>query len=53
VASVENILDLIDRFPLLQDVISDKDVTGKEHLNSWVLGYRYQLQIGYHLEEKK
>jgi hypothetical protein len=49
----EIILDLIDRFPLLEDVISDKEATDRGRLNSWSFGYRYQLQIGYHFGRKK
>ena len=49
----EIILDLLDRFPLLEEVISDKEATDKGNLNSWALGYRYQLQIGYHFGRKK
>ena len=49
----EIILDLIDRFPLLEDVIDDKEAIDKGGLNSWSFGYRYQLQIGYHFGRKK
>ena len=49
----EIILDLIDRFPLLEDVISDKEATDRGRLDSWSFGYRYQLQIGYHFGRKK
>ena len=49
----EIILDLIDRFPLLEDVISDKEATESGGLDSWSFGYRYQLQIGYHFGRKR
>jgi Protein of unknown function (DUF3575) len=49
----EIVLDLIDRFPLLEDVISDKEATKSGGLDSWSFGYRYQLQIGYHFGRKR
>ena len=49
----EIILDLIDRLPLLEEVIDEKDVKASGELNTWGLGYRYQLQIGYHFGRKK
>ena len=44
----EIILDLIDRFPMLDEVISEKEATRDGRLDTWAYGYRYQLQIGYH-----
>lgn len=49
----EIVLGLIDRFPLLEEVIEDKEATEKGRLSSWSLGYRYQLQIGYHFGKNK
>ncbi|HTE31931.1 MAG TPA: DUF3575 domain-containing protein [Chryseolinea sp.] len=49
----EVILDLIDRFPLLEDLIDDKEVSGRGKLDTWSFGYRYQLQVGYHFGRKK
>jgi len=49
----EIILDLLDRFPLLEEAISEKEATGRGGLDSWSFGYRYQLQIGYHFGRKK
>ena len=49
----EIVLDLIDRFPLLEDVINDKEATKGGGLDAWAYGYRYQLQIGYHFGRKK
>ena len=48
----EIILDLIDRFPLLDDVISDKEATAKGRLETWAYGYRYLIGIGYHFGRK-
>jgi len=49
----EIILDLLDRFPFLDDAISDKEATAKGRLDSWAFGYRYQLTVGYHFGRKK
>jgi len=49
----EIILDLIDRFPLLDEVISDSEATASGKLDTWAYGYRYQLQVGYHFGRKK
>jgi hypothetical protein len=49
----EIILDLLDRFPFLDDAISDKEATSKGKLDTWSMGYRYQLTIGYHFGRKK
>lgn len=49
----EIILDLMDRFPFLEDLISEKEATRKGRLDTWSYGYRYQLQIGYHFGRKK
>jgi hypothetical protein len=49
----EIILDLIDRFPLLDEAISNKEATSGGRLDTWSLGYRYQLQVGYHFGRKR
>jgi hypothetical protein len=49
----EIILDLIDRFPMLDDVISEGEVSRKGKLDTWSYGYRYQLLVGYHFGRKK
>ena len=49
----EIILALIEKFPLLEDVIDDKEVSGNGKLDAWAYGYRYQLLIGYHFGRKK
>jgi len=43
----EIILDLIDRFPLLDEVISEGEATRTGNIDSWSYGYRYQLHVGY------
>lgn len=49
----EIILALIEKFPLLEDVIDNKEVAGNGKLDAWAYGYRYQLLIGYHFGRKK
>ena len=49
----EIILDLIDRFPFLEEAIDEDHATKKGKLDSWSYGYRYQLQVGYHFGRKK
>jgi hypothetical protein len=49
----EVVLDLIDRFPLLGEVIDEKEASTSGKLDVWGYGYRYQLQIGYHFGRKK
>src|SRR5690606_3374608 len=43
----EIILDLIDRFPMLDEVISEKEATRSGRLDTWSYGYRYQIQFRY------
>ena len=49
----EIVLDLIDRLPLLDEVINDKEAEASGGLNTWSYGYRYQVQFGYHFGRKK
>jgi hypothetical protein len=49
----EILLDLLDRFPFLDDLISDQEAKANGRLQAWSFGYRYQLQIGYHFGRKK
>jgi hypothetical protein len=49
----EIILDLIDRFPMLEEVVNEKEATSKGKLDVWSYGYRYQLHVGYHFGRKK
>jgi hypothetical protein len=41
------ILDLLDRFPFLENVVNDKQATSSGDLDTWGMGYRYQLMLGY------
>lgn len=49
----EIILALLDRFPLLDEVISEKEATRDGRLDTWAYGYRYQLTVGYAFGRKK
>jgi len=49
----EILLELIDRLPLLKEVIDEKEATSKGKLDVWSYGYRYQLHVGYHFGRKK
>lgn len=49
----EIILDLIERFPMLEEVIDEKEASSSGRLDVWSYGYRYQLLVGYHFGRKK
>jgi hypothetical protein len=49
----EIILDLVDRFPMLEEVINEREASSNGKLDVWSYGYRYQLQVGYHFGRKK
>ena len=49
----EILLKLIDQFPLLEDVLTDKEVTSTGRMDNWAYGWRYQFLIGYHFGRKK
>ncbi|HEX6223519.1 MAG TPA: DUF3575 domain-containing protein [Chryseolinea sp.] len=44
---------LVDKFPLLDDLIKNKEVDSKGSFDTWSYGYRYQLLIGYRFGHKK
>jgi hypothetical protein len=48
----EILAELIDRFPALEDLLTDKEVDSNGKVNSWAYGFRYQLLIGYHFGRK-
>jgi hypothetical protein len=49
----EIILALIDKFPLLEEVVDEKEASTSGRLDSWSFGYRYQFLLGYHFGRKK
>jgi hypothetical protein len=38
---------LLDRFPLIEQLINDKNVDESGKVDSWGFGYRYQIGVGY------
>ncbi len=44
---------LVERFPLLDDLIKDKEVNQNGKMDTWSFGYRYQVLIGYRFGRKK
>jgi hypothetical protein len=49
----EVILKIIDRFPLLGELIDEREIKSDGKLNAWSFGYRYQIHVGYHFGRKK
>lgn len=49
----EFILELIDQFPILEDVLSGQEVDAKGKVDTWGLGYRYQFLVGYRFGHRK
>jgi hypothetical protein len=49
----EIILDLIERLPLLKEVIDEKEAVSKGKLDTWAYGYRYQMHVGYRFGKRK
>lgn len=53
--NVENevLLKLLDRFPMLDKLLTDKEVSAKGRFDSWGVGWRYQMHIGYQFGKMK
>ncbi len=47
------ILELIDQFPILEEILSGEEVDAKGKVDTWALGYRYQFQVGYRFGHRK
>jgi len=52
---VENeiLLKMLDRFPMLDELLTNIEVTSQGTFDSWSYGWRYQFLIGYHFGKKK
>jgi hypothetical protein len=52
---VENeiILKLLERFPMLEDILNKEEVSYHGKFDSWSYGWRFQCHIGYHFGRKK
>lgn len=48
----EIVLKLIERFPALDQLITDKELNSSGRLDTWAYGWRYQLHVGYHFGRK-
>lgn len=46
------LLALMDRFPILDELITDQEATVDGRLNTWAMGFRYQIHVGYHFGRK-
>jgi hypothetical protein len=44
---------LVEEFPLLDDLIKDKEVETSGKFDTWAFGYRYQILVGYRFGHKK
>lgn len=44
---------LLDRFPLLGDLLSDQEVSTQGTFDSWSFGWRYQMLVGYQFGRRK
>lgn len=49
----EVLQDLIDRFPIVQDIIEENEASVNGRLNTWAWGFRYQIHVGYRFGKKK
>jgi hypothetical protein len=49
----EILLKLLDRFPMLDDLLTDKEVSSQGKFDAWSYGWRFQLNVGYHFGRKK
>lgn len=44
---------LIDKFPALDDLLDEKELSSSGNLDTWALGYKYQFLIGYRFGKYK
>ncbi|HAC24614.1 MAG TPA: hypothetical protein DCE81_06830 [Cytophagales bacterium] len=49
----EILQNMIDRFPALEDLLTDGTVDREGTINTWSYGFRYQIQVGYHFGRKR
>lgn len=49
----EVILKLLDKFPMLEDLLTNTEVSASGKFDSWAIGWRYQFLVGYHFGKKK
>lgn len=49
----EILIKLLDRFPMLDDLLTDKEISSQGRFDAWSYGWRAQLHVGYHFGRKK
>ena len=49
----EILLKMLDRFPMLDELLTNIEVTSQGTFDRWSYGWRYQFLIGYHFGKKK
>ena len=49
----EILLKLLDRFPMLEDLLTDKEISSQGRFDAWSYGWRAQLHVGYYFGRKK
>lgn len=52
-AQQEIVDKLVEKFPMLRDLVDEDEVTVKGKSSIWSAGWRYQFQIGYHFGRKR
>lgn len=48
----EILLKLLDRFPMLEELLTDKEISSQGRFDSWSYGWRFQLNVGYYFGRK-
>lgn len=48
----EILQNMIDRFPGLNDLLTDGTIDREGTINTWSYGFRYQIHVGYHFGRK-
>ncbi len=49
----EIFLKILDRFPMLEKVLTDKEVSTEGKFDSWSYGWRFQFHVGYYFGRKR
>jgi hypothetical protein len=48
----EILLKLLDRFPMLEELLPDKEISSPGMFDSWSYGWRFQMNVGYYFGRK-
>jgi hypothetical protein len=49
----EFLQELINQFPVLEEVLSGQEVGANGKVDTWAMGYRYQFHVGYRFGHRK